>query len=53
MSTNGIPWGVAVPGMGRSIYAGFNSQVLIELIAFSAKTAPATTGAFRILASEV
>ena len=24
MSTNGIPWGVAVPGMGRSIYAGFN-----------------------------
>ena len=24
MMTNGIPWGVAVPGMGRSIYAGFN-----------------------------
>ncbi len=22
MSTNGIPWGIAVPGMGRSIYSG-------------------------------
>jgi iron complex outermembrane receptor protein len=22
MSTNGIPWGIAVPGMGRSLYAG-------------------------------
>lgn len=24
MSINGIPWGVAVPGMGRSVYAGIN-----------------------------
>jgi len=24
MSINGIPWGVGVPGMGRSFYAGFN-----------------------------
>ncbi len=24
MSMNGIPWGIAVPGMGRSIYAGLN-----------------------------
>jgi iron complex outermembrane receptor protein len=24
MSTNGIPWGIAVPGMGRSIYTGIN-----------------------------
>lgn len=24
MGINSIPWGVAVPGMGRSIYAGFN-----------------------------
>jgi iron complex outermembrane receptor protein len=24
MSTNGIPWGIAVPGMGRSYYAGLN-----------------------------
>jgi iron complex outermembrane receptor protein len=24
MSINGIPWGIAVPGMGRSIYAGVN-----------------------------
>lgn len=24
MSTNGIPWGTAVPGMGRSLYAGLN-----------------------------
>lgn len=24
MSINGIPWGIAVPGMGRSLYAGFN-----------------------------
>jgi iron complex outermembrane recepter protein len=24
MSTNGIPWGIAVPGMGRSLYAGAN-----------------------------
>jgi iron complex outermembrane receptor protein len=22
MSINGVPWGVAVPGMGRSVYAG-------------------------------
>jgi iron complex outermembrane receptor protein len=22
MSYNGIPWGIAVPGMGRSLYAG-------------------------------
>ncbi len=24
MSLNGIPWGIGVPGMGRSIYAGVN-----------------------------
>ncbi|MCG6967448.1 MAG: TonB-dependent receptor [Chromatiaceae bacterium] len=24
MQINGIPWGIAVPGMGRSIYAGVN-----------------------------
>jgi len=24
MSINGIPWGIGVPGMGRSIYAGVN-----------------------------
>lgn len=24
MGINSIPWGIAVPGMGRSIYAGFN-----------------------------
>ena len=24
MSTNGVPWGIGVPGMGRSIYTGFN-----------------------------
>ncbi|MGB5567722.1 MAG: TonB-dependent receptor, partial [Sedimenticolaceae bacterium] len=24
MQINGIPWGIAVPGMGRSIYAGIN-----------------------------
>ena len=24
MSANGIPWGTAVPGMGRSLYAGLN-----------------------------
>ena len=24
MQLNGIPWGIAVPGMGRSIYAGLN-----------------------------
>jgi iron complex outermembrane receptor protein len=24
MSMNGIPWGIAVPGMGRSVYAGLN-----------------------------
>lgn len=24
MSMNGIPWGIAVPGMGRSFYAGLN-----------------------------
>ena len=24
MSFNAVPWGVAVPGMGRSIYAGMN-----------------------------
>ena len=24
MSTNGIPWSIAVPGMGRSLYAGLN-----------------------------
>jgi len=24
MSINGIPWGIGVPGMGRSIYAGLN-----------------------------
>lgn len=24
MGINGIPWGVGVPGMGRSLYAGFN-----------------------------
>lgn len=24
MSTNGIPWGTAVPGMGRSFYVGMN-----------------------------
>jgi len=22
MSINGVPWGIAVPGMGRSLYAG-------------------------------
>jgi iron complex outermembrane receptor protein len=27
MSINGVPWGVAVPGMGRSIYAGLNYQI--------------------------
>jgi iron complex outermembrane receptor protein len=26
MSINGIPWGIAVPGMGRSIYAGVNHK---------------------------
>lgn len=26
MSLNGIPYGVKMPGMGRSIYAGFNYQ---------------------------
>jgi iron complex outermembrane receptor protein len=26
MSINGIPWGIAVPGAGRSIYAGVNYQ---------------------------
>ena len=26
MSMNGIPWGIAVPGMGRSIYAGVNMK---------------------------
>lgn len=26
MSINGVPWGTAVPGMGRSIYAGLNVQ---------------------------
>jgi iron complex outermembrane receptor protein len=26
MSINGVPWGIAVPGMGRSIYAGLNVQ---------------------------
>jgi iron complex outermembrane receptor protein len=24
MGINSIPWGIAVPGMGRSLYAGFN-----------------------------
>jgi len=24
MSMNGIPWGIGVPGMGRSLYAGLN-----------------------------
>ena len=24
MQINGIPWGIAVPGMGRSVYAGLN-----------------------------
>ena len=24
MQLNGIPWGIAVPGMGRSVYAGLN-----------------------------
>ena len=24
MGINNVPWGIAVPGMGRSIYAGFN-----------------------------
>jgi iron complex outermembrane receptor protein len=24
MSTNAIPWGIAVPGMGRTVYAGIN-----------------------------
>lgn len=24
MSTNGVPWGIPVPGMGRSIYTGVN-----------------------------
>jgi iron complex outermembrane receptor protein len=24
MQINGIPWGIAVPGVGRSIYAGIN-----------------------------
>ncbi|MDY0012726.1 MAG: TonB-dependent receptor [Rhodocyclaceae bacterium] len=24
MSMNGVPWGIAVPGMGRSLYAGLN-----------------------------
>ena len=26
MSMNGVPWGTAVPGMGRSIYTGFNMK---------------------------
>ena len=26
MSINGVPWGIAVPGMGRSFYAGLNVQ---------------------------
>ncbi|WP_296827830.1 TonB-dependent receptor [Thiobacillus sp.] len=26
MSINGIPWGIAVPGPGRSVYAGVNYQ---------------------------
>jgi len=26
MSINGIPWGIAVPGMGRSLYAGVNHK---------------------------
>jgi iron complex outermembrane receptor protein len=26
MSINGIPWGIAVPGMGRSFYAGVNMK---------------------------
>ncbi|MDD5325588.1 MAG: TonB-dependent receptor [Polaromonas sp.] len=26
MGINGIPWGIAVPGMGRSIYAGVNMK---------------------------
>ena len=26
MSINGVPWGIAVPGPGRSIYAGVNVQ---------------------------
>ncbi len=26
MSTNGVPWGTPVPGMGRSLYAGVNYQ---------------------------
>ncbi len=26
MSINGVPWGIAVPGMGRSIHAGVNVQ---------------------------
>jgi iron complex outermembrane receptor protein len=26
MSINGIPWGIAVPGMGRSAYIGINVQ---------------------------
>jgi iron complex outermembrane receptor protein len=26
MSLNGVPWGIAVPGPGRSIYAGVNYQ---------------------------
>jgi iron complex outermembrane receptor protein len=24
MSMNGVPWGIAVPGMGRSVYAGLS-----------------------------
>jgi hypothetical protein len=32
MSTNGIPWGVAVPGMGRSIYAsGFEMSPIFAV----------------------
>jgi len=26
MSINGVPWGIAVPGPGRSIYAGVSVQ---------------------------
>jgi len=26
MSINGVPWGIAVPGPGRSFYAGVNVQ---------------------------
>ncbi len=27
MSTNAIPWGIGVPGMGRSVYAGINVKL--------------------------